>query len=263
MLDWLERKIGWIAFPQIIKYLAIFQLALVVISLALPNTGGLLAFNWEAIQRWELWRLFSYLFATPIVSDGWSVVFTVFSALILMDMSDGLESQWGHFRTTFFFLSGWFVTLIASIAVSILANGIIPIIFSPGALFDLSILFAFATYFPRYEIRLAFFFPVPIFIIAILAGFMTLITTWMLLRVYPAVILYTFLCLSNYLVIVIPMLIYRGKRTAHKVNFQRKLSTPECFHTCDICGITDVDDDTLGFRVRADGSEICENCSKN
>jgi len=258
MLNWLERKIGWIAFPQIIRYLAFFQLGLIVLSLFNPGTGELLSFNWSAILKGEVWRIFSFIFV-PLTGEGQTgIIFAVFGALLLMMFNDGLENQWGYFRTTLFFIGGWLSCIIASILFSLLSP-LIPLIISPTILFDYAIFFAFATYYPKHEIRIFFILPVKIFLIAIFGGVMVLLMT----RFNPILLAYTLACLTHYLVIAIPKVFNRGKAKAHKVNYQRKQRKPAVFHTCSVCGITDADDDTLEFRVRADGTEICENCLKD
>ena len=111
MLDALERKIGWISFPSLIKYLAFFQLGVLGLSFINPQASQLLNFNWQLILTGEVWRLFTFIFS-PVGSlagsmGGINAFFAVFAALLLMTFSDGLEEQWGVFRTTLFFLFGW------------------------------------------------------------------------------------------------------------------------------------------------------------
>jgi len=182
-----------------------------------------------------------------------------------MSFSDGIESAWGSFRTTLFFLGGWLVCLIASILFSTVfayhgADGkvtlAIPMIIQPGLLFDYAILFAFATYYPKFELRLFFVLPVPIAIIAIISGGVVLLSAMIGLPF----LIYSVLCLSHYLVIAIPLLINRGKREAHKVKHKAKNKKAAYFHKCTQCGATDTQNESLIFRVREDGSEICENC---
>jgi len=49
MITWLERKIGWIAFPSIIRYLAFFQLGVLALSFVNPAASQLLSFDWALI----------------------------------------------------------------------------------------------------------------------------------------------------------------------------------------------------------------------
>jgi len=274
MLDWLERKIGWIAFPSIIRYLAMFQLGILALSFVNPTASQLLSFDWQQITEGQVWRLLTFVFV-PIgslagVEGTMTVIFSLFAALLLMSFSDGLESQWGVFRTTLFFIGGWIVCLITSVVFSTVFGYYdpetgklvfaIPNAIQPSLLFDYAILFAFATYYPKYELRLFFVLPVPIVIIAIVGGISILLSGML----GVPFLIYSLLCLSHYLVVAIPLLMKRGKRQTHKIKAKAKYDKqPSYFHKCSVCGTTDEDDDSLVFRVRQDGEEICEKCSNS
>ncbi len=271
LLDQMERRIGWLAFPSIIRYLAYFQLGVVALSLFRPGATELLTFDWNMILEGQVWRLLSFI-CIPVgalagSSGTVTLIFSIFAALLLMSFGDGLEARWGSFRTTIFFLGGWLVCLLVSILYSTLlgyhdADGkllfAIPTAIPPGMLFDYAILFAFATYYPRFELRLFLVFPVPIFIIAIIGG----ISILLFVSMGVPFLIYSLLCLSHYLIVAVPMLLNRGKRMQHTVKHQaRSRKQPTHFHECAICGIKDTDDDTMGFRVRAsDGLEVCDRC---
>ena len=273
MLDRLERKIGWVAFPSIIRYLAFFQLGVLALSFVNPGASELLSFNWSSILEGQVWRLISFIFIPVGTLSGtpgaFTVIFSIFAALILMRFSDGIESRWGHFRTTLFFLGCWLSCMIASIVFSTILAPVqaisgklmivpIPLIIQPSMLFDYAIFFTFATLHPKFELRLFFILPVQIWIIAIVAGITVLLSIsmgWQFLA-------YSLLCLAPYLMFAIPMVKQRGKVKAHKIKYQARQKKPSVFHTCSVCGITDVDDPNLEFRVRTDGTEICENCRK-
>lgn len=268
MLDWLERKMGWIAFPSIIRYLAFFQLGVVFLSFVNPSASKLLAFDWNLILEGQVWRLFSFIFIPVGTLAGGlntvSIIFSIFAAWLLMMFSDGFESAWGTFRTTLFFLACWLSCIVASILFSTIfgvynASGkliAIPSILQPSMLFDYAILFAFAMLYPMYELRLFLIFPVPIFIIAIVGGVSVLSLGFLGVPFF----FYSLLCLSPFLLLGLRKLIDRAKVKKHKVQFKELKKKSEIFHSCAACGVTDQDDDVLTFRVRDDGSEICENC---
>lgn len=271
MLDWLERKIGWLAFPSIIRYLAMFQLGILALSFVNPSASQLLNFDWLQITEGQVWRLLTFVFV-PIgaltgTQGALTVVFSICAAMLLMSFSDGLEGRWGAFRTTLFFLGGWLVCLVASVIYSTVfvyhdpATGelafAIPNVIQPGLLFDYAILFAFATYYPKFELRLFFILPVPIVIIAIVGGISILLSGML----GAGFLVYSLLCLSHYLVVAIPLLLKRGKRQSHKIKAKVKYDKqPAHFHKCVACGITDAEDESLTFRVRADETEICGKC---
>ena len=131
-------------------------------------------------------------------------------------------------------------------------------ILPPGILFDAAILFAFATYYPKYEIRLFFFLPVPIFLLAIFSGVGILMVA---LSAVPFMI-YVCGCLAHYLIIAVPMIKSRGKQKIRKVTRQQQEKKPKSFHTCEKCGKKDTDDKTEYFRVTVEGEELCGECLK-
>jgi len=270
MIDWLERKIGWIAFPFIIRYLAFFQLGVLGLTFINPQANELLAFDWEAILQGEVWRLITFIFsaagslAGP--GGGMSVIFAIFGALLMLRFSDGLEERWGSFRNTLFFLGGMLASMMAAVIFSILPAGTIAIegserftvvdMLPPAIIFNATIFFAFATYYPRYTILLFFFLPVPVFILAGLTGSLFLLVALS----GVATFCYIALALSHYLIIAIPMLIASISRKKRTVGYAKKAKKAECFHVCDECGKRDIDDPEATFRITADGRELCNSC---
>ncbi len=262
-MNWLERKMGWIAFPSIIRYLAFFQLGVLALSFANPSAAKLLAFNWPLILEGQLWRLVTFIFM-PLGLISWGlnmagIAFSIIGAFLLITFSDGLENAMGSFKVTLYFLGGWLSAVLASVAYCLMGPlGIVPHTIPPEMLFDYSIIFAFAVFHPRYELRLMMIFPVPIFIIAIVSGLSLLF----FLKLGLPFFLFTLLCLSHFFILVVPMIINRGKTKKHKVKFSALKEQPAHFHECAVCKTTDTQDATLSFRVRSDGSEICDNCRK-
>jgi len=270
MISWLERQIGWIAFPSIIRYLAYFQLGVLVLSFINPTTPQLLEFNWEFIIKGEYWRLLSYI-VIPIGAltgsgGALTAVFSVIAAMLLMTFSDGIEAHWGSFRTTLYVLVSWMFCTLASILTSTLLvlytpTGVIlpPIALSPGMLFDYAIFFAFATFYPKYELRMFFVLPVPISIIAGITGVVLLVTS---LSGLPFVV-YILLGLAPYLLVLAQVLKGGGARIQHKIKHAARKTASPVLYTCVSCGVTDQENGDLIFRVTKDGEDKCENCMKN
>ena len=272
MIAWLERKAGWIAFPSIIRYLAFFQLGMVGLTFLNPKAIQLIEFSWPEILKGEYWRLFSFIFV-PIGSlngGGGSMVaiFAVFAALIMMRFSDGIEERLGAFRTTLYFLFGWFMCAAASVVFNILPIGSLGVspsgevysvtnLLSPETLFGASILFAFATFHPRFTLLLFFVLPVQIWILAAVTGVMFILNASVSLGAF----LYLLLALSHYLVMILPNLkTFKKARVNKVVSKVKPLSAPVSFHVCEVCGKKDSDDPKAYFRVTGDGRELCDSC---
>ena len=264
MLDQLERKIGWITFPSVIRYLAFFQLGVLGLTLVNPQAASLLTFNWGEILAGQYWRIFSFIFVPAGNLNGINALFAVCGALLMMSFSDGLEARLGSFRTSLFFYTRWLTCILASVLFSVIPGGIlhpdplltIPSILSPGLLFDAAILLAFATYYPSFELRLFFFLPVPI---AVIAGITGLLLVGSIL-LGPLFFVFTLCCLSNYLVMAIPMLFKLGKRKSHQIKHTARKQSPPALHTCAVCGATDVSHPERSFRISASGTERCCHC---
>lgn len=271
MIDWLERKAGWLAFPSVIKYLAFFQLGVLGLTTVNPLANQLLEFHWPSILEGEVWRLFSFIFVTTgnLSGDGaiMSAIFAVFAAFIMILFSNGLEERLGVFRTSLYFYGGVVLGCLSSVIICSTGIGYlgslpdgtqvyVPDALPPSMLFSVSFLFAFATFFPKYEFRLFFILPVPVSILAAITGVVLLLTAFGSLGYFIHVVI----CLGHYLVLSVPRLKNLGKRKARAVKHHRHSKPPESFHCCEECGIKDTDDADMVFRITADGKELCLDC---
>ncbi len=281
MIAWLERKIGWIAFPSIIRYLALFQLGMVGLTFVNPKAVQLIKFNWPAILEGEYWRIFSFIFV-PIGQSNLNdangsivALFAVFAALIMMQFSDGIESRLGAFRTTLYFLGGWVACSLSSIFFSISPLGLLGTtpegvaytvvnILPPGMLFDASILFIFATFHPKFTLLLFFVLPVQIWILATVTALLIALDVYQTSSL--GALLHFCIALSHYLILAASLLKKRKALSPPKKIIQIKVPTApkeRSFHTCDVCGIKDTDDPSMGFRVTSKGQVLCMNCLKD
>lgn len=274
MLNWMERKMGWIAFPSIIRYLAMFQLGVLGLTFIKPSANQLLNFNWQAILEGEVWRILTFIFV-PIgtlagAMGSMTAIFAFFAAMLMMLFSDGIEERIGVFRTTLFFIAGWLVCLLASLLMSTTSLGLLGVnqygtpvtvvdMLPPGLLFDATILFAFATFYPRYKIMLFFILPVPIAIIAGITG----VTILLNLQYGVGMGLYIFACLANYITLVTPALQQFKGRQSRAARQLSMMAKEECFHSCQDCGKRDIDDPAATFRITAEGDELCEGCLRD
>src|SRR5664279_3018234 len=110
-LEKLERRLGFIAIPGLIR--AVVTLNALVFVLVLLNKGfdSYLALDLARIRAGEVWRLVTYIFV-PQVGHFLLVVVALW---FLWFIGDGLERAWGPFRLTLYFLVGMIGTTIAAV----------------------------------------------------------------------------------------------------------------------------------------------------
>jgi hypothetical protein len=257
MLNQLERQFGSWAIPGLIRYLALLFVGVFLLTAINPAFSETLDFNWPKIQEGEWWRLLSFIFAPQIGSlNAFAVLFMIFGTLLMFSFSDGLEQQWGVFRTNLFVYWGILSTLLANL----LFGAIWGAQFSNSGIYlGSSILFAFATYNPRYTLMLFMVIPCPIWIIAAFTGGLMLLGALF----NPFKGLFVAICISNYLIIAIPMFLRNSKQRsstqARRKKFKAYQKTEsEAFHTCSVCGANDITHPEKSFRVGKDGEDYCE-----
>ncbi|HEV2843054.1 MAG TPA: rhomboid family intramembrane serine protease [Chthoniobacterales bacterium] len=246
VLDKLERRIGFIAIPGLIR--AVVTLSALVFVLVLLNKGfdSYLALDVARIRAGEVWRLVTYIFVPQTAHFLWVMVALWF----LWFIGDGLERAWGAFRLTLYFLVGMIGTTLAAL----LSNSQ----FSNQMLFT-TLFFAFAHFYPDEIIYVFFILPLKIKWIAwiyagfLLLGFVTQSNSYRLALIAA---------LSNYLIFfgpgVIQQLRQRKEVAVRRQRFEvQSRSEAEPLHKCATCGATELTDPSLEFRVARDGEEYC------
>lgn len=252
LLDRIEKKLGWLAFPGIFRFYILIGVLAFALSWMRPDLGMILEFDLAKIMKGEVWRLVTFLFA-PDALGGFSIIgvlFLYFAIIIGFLINDSLEGAWGTFRTSMFFYTGFISLLIG--------NLVMPSIAWSGGYFYTSAFFAFATLFPRYEFLLFFIIPVQVRFLAILsAGLLAFSAIGQ-----PIIIPFLIAAFLNYILFVaIPF--FRGRKAIAKAASRRQkfkragLPEAEAFHRCETCGRTENDAPRLDFRVGGDGKEYC------
>ena len=245
-LDKLERRIGFIAIPGLIR--AIVTLSVLVFILCYLNKGfdSYLALDIGRIRAGEVWRLITYIFV-PQMSHPLLVLMAVW---FLWYIGGKLEEAWGAFRLTLYFLVG----MIGTTAAALVSGSQ----FSNQMLFT-TIFFAFAHFYPEDVIYLFFILPVKIKWLAwvyaalLLLAFVTQTNSYRLALVAA---------LSNYLIFFGPEAIQRFRQrkevAVRRKRFEIESRTDdEPLHRCATCGATELSDPSLEFRVSRDGEEYC------
>jgi hypothetical protein len=251
----LERRCGWLAFPGFLRYFAILDAMVYLLTVLRPGLGHSLLLDWSRVWDGEVWLLLTGLFAgsgmgmaTPL-----GVVFKFFVVMITFMISDSLEGAWGTFRTSLF----CYVGVIGAVAAPLIVPATAGMI---GLFFYLSAFFAFATLFPRVEFRLFFVLPVQVRFLAMLAAIPLVWNGFSSLAWWGVLVL----AFGNYLIWAgIPAL--RGKgREAQAAGRRRKFNASAiaakgaALYQCAVCQRTDSSNPELEFRVGADGRDYCD-----
>jgi hypothetical protein len=246
-IDKLEKRLGGFALHNLALYIIIGQafVYFLVIGQVFPIEAFFLIPS--RVADGEIWRLISFIF---VPRYSWGTIWILFSWYIFWFMSQGLEAQWGTFRFNMFIWLGALFTILASL--------LIPYYPYTNHYIHLSVLMAFATLYPNFELRIYFILPVKVKWIALL----TLAIPVMDFFKGPMPIRFIILAsLANYMVFfgkdLYHMLYFRKRRIEHKRKV--KAVEAEAFHTCESCGATDTSNPDREFRYR-DGKGICSVC---
>jgi hypothetical protein len=248
LIDRLEARFGHLAIPGIIRIIAVFQLLNWFLITAVPEYYYKLVFHKEAILAGEVWRLVSY----ALLPGSLGIVWLIFGVMFLWMLSDGLETEWGPFRVNLYLFAGLFFSAV---------GGFISPMPDHGWILWSSVLFAFACYYPNYEIMLYMIVPLKMkWVAGLSAGAMFLQLLGSPLMRVP--ILFGLL---NFFIVFVPRFLSEAKRQQTVGNRRRRfqdaqLPEEEALHTCSRCGKTDTTHPQLGFRVTADGQDVCDEC---
>jgi hypothetical protein len=106
-IDRLERAVPGLGIPNLALFLIGAQAAGFVFTLLEPRAWSLLALDPSLVLKGELWRLITFL-AVPL-SANWLWMF--FVLYFLYFIVNGLEEEWGEFRTTLYVLVAILLTI--------------------------------------------------------------------------------------------------------------------------------------------------------
>lgn len=253
ILDKLERRIGFIAVPGLLKIVVVFTALVCVLAFVDPQFLSVLDLNGELVKRGQLWRLLTYLFVprSPVQPGAMlSPLWAVMALWFLWFIGEGLERAWGAFRLTLYFVVGMLGTTIAALLFGAQFS---------NSMLASSLFFAFAWFYPDEVIYLFFIVPVKVKWLALFFAGLLMFGFITGPNLYRLSLLAAFM---NYFVFFGPEIIYQARHrkdvSARKKRFDSESrNDAEPLHRCATCGATELNDPALEFRVSRDGEEYC------
>lgn len=243
VLSWMERRLGWLAIPNLTLYLVLFQGLSFILLASKPEFINTLVLDPVMVIQGQWWRLLMFLFIPPTDSFIW----IIFALLAFHMMGTALEQEWGSFRYNVYILIGWLMTVATSFLP--MAFGL-PTTDSTNFYIATSVFLAFAFLFPDFTFLVFFILPVKAKWLAVITwlfyGFMLVDGDWMDRAAILAAVL-------NFLIFfgadLTRMIFQRGKRAQRKFKEMKDAPDPEAaFHRCEVCGRTDKTNPELEFR---------------
>lgn len=255
VLNQLEKPLGKLALPKILRWIAGFQVLSWALSKFSKEFLGWIVFDREAILSGEIWRLLTWVLFPA--SDF--VLFVIIAALFMFFINDALESRWDSFRLNVYVIAS---VLFISLAGLLPARGAELLL---NSIFYSSIFLAFASLFPNQVIHLFGIIPIKAKWLgwANAAFLIAMILTSPSLPLLAGMV---FIGMTPYLVTFVPGLIssYRQQTeaTVRRHRFEESSGAGSSFHECETCGATEKSHPEREFRVTAEGHEYCGECRK-
>jgi len=250
-LNRLERRFGRFGIPNLILYIVAGRGLAYLLARTNPEFPYYLVLDPDAVRHGQVWRLFTYVFTPP----GGNIFFAMIELYFTYIIGNALETVWGSFRFTLYYMIG----ALATAAVALLVPGawVTPIYL------NLSLFLAFATLFPEFTVLLFFILPVKVKYLGwISAGYLTLLFWTSPLSEK----LFILTALTNYLLFFWPEIRewtsgkLRSTRTRPSLTPTGSQSTP--IHRCTVCHTTEANGPYLEFRICTcarcgEGKEFC------
>lgn len=291
-LNKLERKYGRYAVPDLIKYVIILYCAGAAIGMLNENIYyEYLSLDFSAIFHGQVWRLFTYLIEPYGFSSGMgfmvSILFFAIQVNLFFLFGRSLEQAWGTFRFNLYFISGWFLNIVAALILYL--SPLHSTMYLSGFQYIYwSMFFAFAALNPDMQFLIWFIIPIKVKWLAILDAVYLLYQVFgNIVRAiqcishgmnvwggaYLSIALAILVGMANFLVYffstrnyrrISPKDIRRRQHFKKQVNQARRSAAPGgTRHRCAICGRTELDDESLEFRYCSKCEGNYEYCSEH
>jgi len=243
------------------------MLYIVLISAVLFIIGGIgtglyafLAFLPSRIMMWELWRLVTWVFFPP----SGNIFFLAIALYFYYMIGSTLEREWGVAKFTVYYIIGLVLNVVYGFIIYFAYGTALDIFFfSPltPLYLNFSMLFAFATLFPDFVIRLFLVIPIKIKWLALFNAvfflyeiIQQLVAGNYLIAFLPIVasLNYVIVCGDDLLSYIRPL---KVRTSPQVVNFKkaakqvkREMADKPYRHKCAVCGKTDTEYPDLEFR---------------
>ena len=252
-IDKLERRLGFIAVPGLIRIVVAFTALVYLLTFLNPEIFSVLDLNPTRIKHGEVWRLVTYIFIPRGVGQPGPMqpLWVVLALWFLWFVGEGLERAWGAFRNTLYFVVGMVGTTIAAFIFGAQFSNI---------MLAASLFFAFAWFYPDEVIYVLFILPMKIKWIAWIAAAFLLLSFFTGPLSGKAAMIAAF---ANYFLFFGGDIIHQARqrrsisRRQQRFEADSRDAVAEPLHTCAICGATELTDPNLEFRVARNGEEYC------
>jgi hypothetical protein len=249
-LDKLEKRLGFLAVPNVIAALIVAQLFIYGAMLAgRVEFDGLLLIP-KAVLAGEWWRLASFMIAPPYLPMSLPQgLFLAFFWYILWMMSNTLEEEWGSFRFNVYVLTCVVLAVVGAFVGQVISPA--GTIFVAPKFLYFCVFFAFATLNPNIEFLVMFIIPMKVKWMA-----------WILLA-FGFLAFLAMPTIGHRLAFAAPFLGYalffrasfkqsmESRQRRAQFETDRRQATEEALHTCEQCGASDQSDPERDFRYKS------------
>ena len=147
-IDWLDRRMPGFGIPNLAVYLIGAQGCGFLLALVNPNAIFLLMLDPSLVLKGEVWRIVTFLAVPQTLSPLWMA----FALYFLYFIVNGIEEEWGEFRTTLYVLVAVLFTIVFSFVFQVRIDS--------TAELGSTLFLAAATIAPEYQILLFMVLPV-------------------------------------------------------------------------------------------------------
>lgn len=264
-----ERALRPFTIPNLTSLLAICMGVVYVVGFAVPQLAEALVLSPLAVWEGQIWRLLTWIAVIPVGHNGFQAIFAFFAIYIFYLTGNVLERHWGHVRYNLYLFIFWAGTIaLAMIPPYVVAveGGYMPVWFD-SRYFAMLVFFGFTMVLPDMEFLIFFILPVKVkylaWISAALAAFTMLLNP---LGDGRAI----FMAFGTFLLFfgreVYVNVRYGKRKIVQRVEVARQNAVPQAqtaFHTCAVCGKTDISDPQEDFRYCPDCEGQAAYCSEH